>query len=290
LIETAFLSAVEGYLASAGLSPAPATIGVAEPVATLALPALVLSLEAGRRPKGGIGERSFTLTGGALPWRAVIDLANPVLPEEPSLRLLSADRLELTLPHGGLVRTDGTEGPLGPADLQVSVAETPRPVVTGTPAGLEVRASPTVGKLTFATALPLMGRVQADYRLGQWERRVERLLGVLRVDVCTGTPEAARTLGDGVADALLDTRARMGLSRLVSIQLSELGAIGAPELAFASARRRTLRLPFEFERDVDRPDSSGGIIRRVSTSVRLSVAQVARDTGAITETLITENS
>ena len=101
-----------------------------------------------------------------------------------TFRLLNDARTILTLPHGGLVRQDGSTGPLTAADLSVTVGGTNRPVVTGPPAGDEVRADPQVGQLTFATPLPGTGTVEALYLLGQWEQRLARLAGTLRVDVC----------------------------------------------------------------------------------------------------------
>jgi len=58
MAETFFLSSLATYLTAAGLTPAPAQVGVAEPAATNELPAIVLSLEATERAKPGIGERS----------------------------------------------------------------------------------------------------------------------------------------------------------------------------------------------------------------------------------------
>ncbi len=88
--------------------------------------------------------------------QATIDLANPVLPEEPDFVLLDATRRVLILPHGGLVRQDGSDpgdAPLAAADITVLVAGAPRTVVTAPPAAGEVRADPRVGTLTFGDAL-----------------------------------------------------------------------------------------------------------------------------------------
>jgi hypothetical protein len=273
MAETAFLAAVAAFLQSrTGLDPAPSQVGPAEPAEAIELPAVVLSLDEVRRLQAGLGERSERVAG-ALAVRAEIDLANPVLPEEPSLRLLSQDRLELTLPHGGQVRRDGTAGALGPPDLTVTVAGAPRQAVTGTPGPGQVAANAEdaeVGRLVFGAPLPAAGLLAAEYFLGQWERGVVRLNGVLRVDVCGGTAVDVSGLSAGVVDALLSPEAAAAVRRLVSLSLERLGSIGAPEAAFAGSRRRSARFRFEYEHEVNRPESSGGIIRRIPVTTLLS--------------------
>src|SRR5690349_649151 len=108
-VETSFLSAVSAFLSGlTGISPKP-KVGTAEPVAVGDLPAVVLSLERSERPSVGLGDQGSVRTG-ALAWSAKIDLASPFLPDDPghTFSLLSPDRKQLTLPHGGLVRQDGT--------------------------------------------------------------------------------------------------------------------------------------------------------------------------------------
>ncbi len=104
MVANEFLRVISDYLqAGAALTPAPKTVGIADPVGAADMPAVVLSLNRVRPLGNGLGERSALITDGALPVKAVIDLANPILPEEPSFRLLNPDRTELVLPHGGLV-------------------------------------------------------------------------------------------------------------------------------------------------------------------------------------------
>jgi hypothetical protein len=272
-VESAFLASVASFLSGLPLSPAPKSVSVVEPAATGELPAVVLSLEQSARPRIGLGERGEVITGGALPWTSRIDLANPRLPEDPSFSLLSEDRTRLTLPHGGLVRANGGVGALGPADLTVTVDGAPRTVVAGPPGPGEVSADPTVGLLTFEAALPGTGLVEVSYFLGQWERRVERLTGVLRVDTCAGAAAAAVELSDAVVEALLGPGARSAVARLISLQLRSLGSVGVPEEAAPQARRRVARLGFEFERDVDRPESSGGVIRQIPVVANVGVPE-----------------
>jgi hypothetical protein len=282
----AFLTAVGSYLAGAGLAPAPATIGIAEPVQGTDLPAVVLSLQDTDNAGTGVGERATLITDGVLPWQATIDLANPVLPEEPTFRLLNDARTILTLPHGGLVRQDGSAGPLTAADLSVTVAGTSRPVVTGPPAGTEVRADPQVGQLTFATPLPATGTVEALYLLGQWEQRLARLAGILLVDVCATQDVVVGGLSQQVVEALLNPRARHEIQRLHHIDLASLSSIG-PRQAPANLRRRSARFRFAFELEINRPDSSGGIIQRIPITTRLSVATADLATGSVETTLVT---
>jgi hypothetical protein len=273
-VEISFLAAVKTFLDGLSLSPEP-KVAMAEPVAALDLPAVVLSLEQAARPSVGLGDQGTVIRNGALAWSADIDLASPYLPDDPehTFSLLSGDRLKLTLPHGGLVHQDGTaDTPLTGADLIVTVAGTNRPVVPAAPAGLQVLPDALTGVLTFATALPATGMVNATYFLGQWERRVERLNGVLRLDVLAASTADAQAVADGVLNALLDPAAKQNLPRLQSIALQSLTSIGPPETAAANARRRQARLEFKFEHDVDRPESAGGVIQQIPLTANVGLA------------------
>jgi hypothetical protein len=265
MAETFFLSSLASFLTGVGLTPAPALVGVAEPEKTNELPAIVLSLETTARAKPGIGERSQLIVGGILPWQASIDLAHPFLPEDQTFSLLDAARTTLILPNGGLVKQDGSDPgatPLAPGDITVQVGGIARTVVAGAPGANEVRADGQVGTLTFGAALPATGIVAVTYFLGQWEQRLERISGTLRIDVCAGDATDAIALSDAVIDVLLDPWARQHVERLVSIAPSSLGSIGVPESA-PKLRRRSARMTFTFEREVNRPDSSGGLIARI---------------------------
>jgi hypothetical protein len=271
MAETFFLSSLAAYLDGAGLAPTPAAIGVAEPAQASDLPAIVLSLESTARANPGIGGRAQLITDGVLPWQARIDLANPFLPDEPDFSLVDATRRLLILPHGGLVRQDGSDPgdePLEPADITVTVDGGARTVVSGAPGPLEVRADGGTGTLTFGAALPASGVVVASYVLGQWEQRLERIAGTLRMDACAADADAAGSLSDAAMAALLDPSAARQVRRLIAISPLSLGTIGLPEPAPA-LRRRTARFAFTFEQEVNRPDSSGGIIRRLPVTARM---------------------
>jgi hypothetical protein len=268
MAESAFLAAVQSYLAERSLAPEPESLGLAEPAASGDLPAIVLSLETSARRAIGIGERVATIEG-ALAHEASISLAAPVLETDPSFTLLSEDRLTLILPHGGLVRADGSAGTLGEDDLSVRVGNTVRPVVGGPPSGAQVSCDPQVGRLTFATALPATGRVRARYFIGRWERRVALIEGVLRLDVCAASADDVQALSDGAVAALLAEDARASIERLLSIECRALSSIGPIEAGFGNARRRSARLAFRFEQLIDQPESSGGIIAQIPVTTRL---------------------
>jgi hypothetical protein len=264
--ETAFLDALLAYLAgltgAAALLPSPALLGISEPTATADLPALVLSLDQAHRLGAGLGERALLVSGSALPWSASIDLAHPVLPDEPGFSLLSADRRSLTLPHGGLKRTDGSDGLLGPADLSVRIGATVFAVVAGAPVGNQMRADAAVGQLLFGNPLPAAGTLQVSYVLGQWERRVTPIAGTLRLDIYAADAPAAVALSKAVLQALSGISAAQ-IRGLRKLSLAQIGPVLASDAARASARRRSALLGFEYEHEINRPDPSGGLIARV---------------------------
>src|SRR5689334_25343085 len=122
-VEISLLSALKTFLEGLTLSPSP-KVSTAEPVVAGDLPAVVLSLEQAERPSVGLGDQGTLIRNGALAWSAQIDLAQPWLPDDPghTFPLVSGDRLQLTLPHGGQVHQDGTsDTPLTGTDMTVTV-------------------------------------------------------------------------------------------------------------------------------------------------------------------------
>jgi len=286
--ESAFLAAVAAFLTGQGLQPTPVSIGIAEPDPfSTSLPALVLSLEQMRQVGNGLGERSALITDGVLPWSETIDLANPVLPGNPPLNLLSANRLEVILPHGGQVRADGSSGPLGPADLTVTVAAVNRPVVTEAPTGLEVRADPLVGRLFFATPLPQTGNLVAAYNLGQWEQTTKRIAGMLRVDALGLAAADVGQLSDGVIAALASPAAAGAIRKLHRASVIELSSIGAGDPQRANARLRSVRFAIDFEQEINRPESSGGIIGRIPVTTRLDLPSAGSGAAPVEDAAMT---
>lgn len=296
MAELAFLDAVTAYLAAQPLAPAVAAsrIGASAPFAAGDLPSVVLSLEATERKSVGLGDRGEVMHG-ALPVSVSIDLANPVLPGDPSFTLLDPTRRILILPHGGQVRVDGTPGALGNADLTVRQGATTFLVVQGAPGAGEVNADESTGTLTFGAALPASGTVQAQYFLGEWERRVERIAGVLRADACAASAADAVTLGASVVRQLLAPAARDAVRLLLHLSVRTVGAAehlpapaGAAAATVATAHfRRSATFAFEFQHLIDQPESSGGVIRRIPITTRLEAHHVDRATGAIVSGLVT---
>lgn len=294
MAELAFLDAVTTYLASQPLTPAVAAarIGAGEPFAAGDLPSVVLSLESSERRSVGLGDRGEVMRG-ALPVSVTIDLANPVLPGEPSFTLLDPTRRILVLPHGGQVRVDGTPGALGNEDLVVRQGATTFLVVQGAPAAGQVNADETTGTLTFGAPLPTSGTLQAQYFLGEWERRVERIAGVLRAEACAASAADAVSLGASLVRQLLAPAAREQVRLLLHLSVRQLGAaahIPAPTGVAAAATahfRRSATFGFEFQHLIDQPESSGGVIRQVPITTRLQAHQVDRLTGAISSGVVT---
>ena len=295
MAELAFLTAVRTYLAARPLTPPVAAnrIGALEPVVGGDLPCIVLSLADTARRRVGLGDRS-ELMSGALRVTTNIDLANPTLPDDPTFSLLDGTRRTVTLPHGGLVRSDGAEAitPLAGADISVRLNGNPLTVVPGVPAANQVHADPIAGLLLTGTALPATGALEVAYFLGQWERRVERIAGLLRFDVCAATGAAVETLSAACIDRLLAPEATRDIVQLSNIELSALGTVeqhlAAPPPAGGGVThfRRTAAFAFEFQHLIDRVESSGGVIRTIPVTTRLEVVRVDRGTGAILNEIV----
>lgn len=269
MAEMEFLDAVAAWLASS-LATAPASIGVLEPAAAADLPAVALGLEQTSRAGGGVGVHA-TAVRGALPWQERIDLAAPFLAAEPGFSLLDASRRELVLPHGGLVRQDGSEGPLAAGDLRVVVADVPRVLVAANPTGDQFTADAAAGKLFFATPLPATGTLVADVFLGQWEQRLVRIAGVLRVDVFATEPAQLAEIARDVLAALTAPASRAGIRRLLALDVIGVSSASIPQSGHADARRQQLRFTFAYEHEVDAPESSGGVIRQIPVQTNLNV-------------------
>jgi hypothetical protein len=267
MIEQALIERLCVLIGALPLSPAPKSIGVIEPQVAADMPAVVVSIEQNTRLKIGLGERSSLITRGALAWQAQIDLANPSLPEEPSFSLLSSDRTRLNLPHGGLVRSDGSSGNLTAADIQVTVDDAPLNLVAAAPGSGEFSAEPLSGALQFGAPLAGSGIARAHYFLGQWEQRVVRGHGILGLSTFAATGQAVQNVSDQVLSALGDgIPSSLGLTQFSVLDIGSVGL--APGLA--DARQRLVRFRFELEQEINVPDSSGGIIQRIPVRVVLA--------------------
>lgn len=268
--ERALLEAVRSYLAGAALTPAPHAVGVVEPAVVGDLPAVVVSLEASTRDSVNVGRRAITVSAPPpLAHSVTISLAAPFLPDEPALSLVSLDGLELILPNGGLVRADGTPGPITAGDLTCTLDGTPRPVTAGTPTGAECRCNPVEGTLQFATALPGAGTIALSYFLGRWEQELTRLTGTLRIDVVAAPATAVAGLADQVVGLMTDVAARRAIQRLMAIEVMAISSV-ATDLVLTAAGRRTTRLRFAYEHERNTPESSGRAIRSIPIDASLS--------------------
>ena len=267
MIERVFLDRMSDYMAApARLVPTPKLVGVAEPGDVAELPAVVLSLANLERLGSGLGERSVLMTG-ALSWAALIDLTDPVLPGDPTFKLLSADRKTLLLPHGGLVRADGTTGAPGSPDIQVLVNGQGKTLVSGAPGANQFRADLVSGTLIFGTALPAAGEVAVSYFVGQWEQRSMRLQGDLHAQVFAADVTAATNLSDSLVTAIEQAPAH--IAGLAVASVSELGMVARTPQDAVAARQRLARFHFQYELEINTPDSSGGVIREVPVTAIL---------------------
>lgn len=251
-----FISALQDHLTTELLVPS-LNIGVAEPARQQDLPSVVISLAQLVNPSKGLGEHRQLRTG-ALAERTSLNLDNPILPNHASVSALSADRLTLTLFHGGLVDAEGSDTPLQAADIQVERNGVPFTLVAASPAAGEYRVDTQAGRLIFGAALPADGFFEAEYFIGQWEQVIHPLQGVLRIDAVADSNVDAESLGNLVYDALTDHRI-LGLRELEVISLGPVTAFNESP----TMRVRSVAWQFDFQAIVDLPDASGGVIERI---------------------------
>ena len=233
-------------------------IGVAEPRATSDLPAVVISLLQLVNPSKGLGEHR-QVKSGALSGSTQVNLSNPVLPDDSSVVVVSEDRFTLSLFHGGLVDADGSDTPLQASDIQVERDGVPFILVADTPAAGEFSVDAEVGQLTFGAELPADGLLQADYFIGQWERVVHQLQGMLHIDSVAANNADAESLSNQVYNALAVT----GIQGLRDLEVVNMGPVTASGQS-PPMRVRTLEWQFDYEAIVDLPESSGGIMERIT--------------------------
>lgn len=286
MAEVAFLDRIESYLGAADLTPAPTTVGPIAPVAVGEVPALVLALERAERRGSGLGSGADTITG-VLAVSAQIDLSDSTLPGDPSFNLWNEVARILTLPHGGLVRRDGTSGSFGATDFELRVDGVVWPLSGGPPAGQRVRIRPTPGQIDFGQAPPVDAIIDIDYHVGQWERRFVQLAGDLLIDAWAANAADVLTLSNGALRALLAPSARRDVDGLLAIDSRALGPVEPGD--FVGSRRRALRFRFEYQHRIDEPASSGGIIRDVRIITHLRDVSVDAQ-GAVVERFVTERS
>lgn len=240
-------------------------IGDVFPVAVAELPVVALAIGEAERQLIGIGTVPRGTQSGALALDVTIDLANPVLAfgGGETLLLLSADRRIITLPHGPLVRRDGTQQqPFGADDV---VVNDPNPfvVVGGPPVGRQVAVDADLGELRFGVAFPATGEVRVAYHVGQWDTVVTRFQGVLDVDVLGVDAASTGQLSREVAAAI--DRVDMAI-RLVPIAWRRIEAM---TIGSGVGRRQLLQYRFDAELEDPLVPSSGGVISRIAAAIDL---------------------
>lgn len=230
-----------------------------------ALPAVTLSLSDVVSRAAGVGRVPRGTRSGALEVGAEVDLADPVLDlgSGETLPLVSADRRSLVLPHGPLVRADGTvDQPFTAGDLQVRDSA-PYAVVGTVPSGREVRPDVDAGVLRFGQPLSATGTLQVTYRIGAWDVVVSRYQGRLDVRTTaerTDLPQLTRR----VAEALEAPDAAVRLLPLSWGSTARATAAGLPP----AARQQDLGYAFDAELEQPLLGSGGGVIARVEVRLR----------------------
>lgn len=240
-------------------------VGDMLPAAAEDMPAVTLSVQSTDEDPVGIGRIPRGTRRGALEVSTSIDLADPVLRAGgEEVPLLSPDRRELILPHGQLVRADGTEdGPFEADDIDVADGGGAYTVVADDPSGREVQPDPTRGVLTFGQPLPGSGTLETTYRVGRWDVTTVRFSGDLTVEVSAAEAAELASLSRQTAAAL--DRPTPAFPRLAPVGWSA-ARPAAPEPE--SARSQVLSYRFDFEIEQPSLPSGGGVIRTVAVTVR----------------------
>lgn len=239
------------------------TVGDATPESA-DLPAVTIGIADVTSRLGGVGRIPRGTRTGALEVSLSVDLASPVLDlgGGESLLLVPADRRTLVLPHGPLVRADGTpDDPFTAVDLKVRDTSS-WSVVAVAPTGKQMRPDVDAGLLRFGQALPATGTLLVTYFIGLWDSVVSRYQGRLSVTV-TANRDQLHALTRKVADllALPDPAVRLApLSWSTTARL----ATGMP------AQARSQQLGYVFDAEVEQPllTSGGGVIADVSVTLR----------------------
>jgi len=231
---------------------------------TSALPAVTLAIADVTNRLVGIGRVPRGTRTGALEVSIDVDLADPVLDlgGGETLLLVPADRRSLVLPHGPLVRADGTpDDPFTAIDLKVRDTGN-WTVVAAAPSGKQVRPDVDAGLLRFGQALPASGTLRVSYFIGLWDTIVSRFQG--RVDVLvTADQDELRALTRKVADVLSAPDEAIRLAPL------SWGSTTRPAAGELTAQARRQQLAFLFDAEVEQAllTSGGGVIADVAVTL-----------------------
>lgn len=260
------VDAVRQHLETA-LMPDPPAIGAAYPAEAGDLPTVSLSLSDVGQRLVSVGRLPRPTQKGALRIVTELDLADPVarFPDE-TVQLLSSDRRELQIPHGAIVRSDGTNiRPFAAEDLRVEVGGTVLTVVDAAPSAGQVRPEPDTGELRFGAPLPATGSLELGCFVGQWDVRSERYQGVLAVEAFAADADAVDALTRRLEAALGEDAwgGVAGLRRLAPLQLGPI-VPDSDAAGGAGARRRRLTYGFDYELIEPVVLAGGGIIASVA--------------------------
>ena len=239
------------------------TVGDAGPE-TSALPAVTLAIAEVTNRLVGIGRVPRGTRTGALEVSIDVDLANPLLDlgGGETLLLVPADRRSLVLPHGPLVRADGTpDDPFTATDLKVRDAAN-WAVVAAAPSGKQVRPDVDAGLLRFGQALPATGSLTVTYFIGLWDTTVSRFQGRLDVLVSADRDDL-HALTRRVAEVLSTPDPAVRLAPLAW------GRTTRPPAGELTAQARGQELAYLFDAEVEQPllTSGGGVIADVAVTL-----------------------
>jgi len=251
--------------------PGAPSVGSAAPASAGELPLVTVAIEAATSSMRSIGQVPGPVQTGALRVDVELDLADLVLHVggDPSMDvpLISDGRRLLQLPHGSIVRADGTDTPpFDGGDLLVRAGATTFTPVQTAPGAGEVQLDVAAGTLRFPSALATSGTLSLGYFIGAWEVRVDRFSATAHLDVAAASADALATLVPQVERALAQERIPVasGIRRIEPTALSA----GTPAFAATDApRRQRLTYTIEFEAIDPIIPTSGGPIVTVDVDV-----------------------
>lgn len=253
------------------LDPPMISIGGGLPRSAADVPAIAMSMDHVTVAGAGVGANATSVMVGALPITSNIDLADPVLrfPHE-TVDLVSGDRLSLTVPHGPLVKADGSENDaLEAADIAIGIDGAPLTIAAESPSAGEFSVDQDAGLIAVGDPLPAAGELSANYFVGRWEVETVRLSGALHMDLFIRTIASVEDLTQKIF-ALFATHEIAGLKK---IGVTAMSAIDAPVRPTGNTRTRRISFEFTYEHATPRIPTGGGVISGVDFTSQLQSSQ-----------------